>query len=353
MYVDDLCGVSFEESLESDLEVSGQIIRALTGPKSLAVHKDRQGRKIDWIGWGVDLDLGTVSVSRKNLLKCLHGFFFIDLEGYAAVSVIEKLASWCSRYSIILTSLKPLSVTLHGEHAGMQNRKVQKLLSLEAKVVCWIWRAFLILVALKPDCFARKIMSFKQLDSSFRVEYDASLTGLGIIISNKVDGKWSQIKVLSVVVPYALGGDPSFQNTMEFLAVALSVCVIRAMGYEQLGLDLIGDNTSSLSWAKYNRFRRGRSLRATLLFMRITSVFGMCINFAEHVAGESNSVCDALSRGMTAQELGFKNERLTSMVEFVWMDKFLDLCNPTKELLHSEINFMSFWIELSEFCSVL
>jgi len=165
--------------------------------------------------------------------------------------------------------------------------------------------------------------------------------------------KWSHIKVISLTVPYALNGDPGYQNTMEFLAVALSVCVIRAMGYDQLGLDLIGDNTTSLSWAKYNRFKRGRSLRTTLLFMRITSVFGMRINFADHLAGERNTVCDALSRGVTPQELGFIDESITSVEEFTWIGKFLDLCNPTQELLDSEKDFISFWVGLSEFCSEL
>ena len=134
----------------------------------------------------------------------MHGILFIDLEGYVVIKVIKKLASWCSRYSIILASLKPLSVSLHGEHAGIQNRKVQKLLSMEAKVVCWVWRAFLILIALKPDGFARKIMSFRNFDSWFRIEYDASLTGLGVIISTKVEQKWSHIKIISFMVPYEL-----------------------------------------------------------------------------------------------------------------------------------------------------
>ena len=353
MYVDDVCGVSSNHFLEEDIEKSGKVIIALTGSKSLAVHKDRRGRKVDWIGWGVDLDLESVNVSRKKLLKCLHGFFFTDLEDFVSIKVIEKLASWCSRYAIILPALKPLSVTLHGEHAGMRNRKAKKRLSSEAKLVCWIWRVFLILIALKPDVFSRKIMSFHNYASTIRVEYDASLTGLGLVISRKCEVNWINLKAGSLLVPYNLLGNSSFQNTMEFMAVALSVCIIRALGYSNFGLDLVGDNMSSLSWAKYNRFRRGRSLRATLLFMRVTSTFAMQINFAEHLAGESNVICDALSRGTTPLDLGFIHPESVSTFEFTWIDQFFRLCDPTLDLLHSENEFIEFWNGLSEFCALL
>jgi hypothetical protein len=353
MYVDDVCGVSRDEVLVEDLKESGLVITSLTGPKSIALHKDKSGRSVDWIGWGIDLDLQTVNVSKRNLLKCLHGFFFTDLDGLVSVKFIEKLASWCSRYSIILPSLKPLSVTLHGEHAGMRSREVQKRLSPEAKLVCWIWRVFLILIALQPGVYSRKIMSFKSFSSSMRVEYDASLTGLGLIISRKLEGDWITLKVLSIIVPYNLIGDSGYQNTMEFLAVTLAVCIIKALGFRDVGLDLIGDNTSSLSWAKYNRFKRGRSLRATLMFMRITSMYGININFADHLAGDFNIICDALSRGVSCQELGYTDEETITQQGFPWFKIFFELCNPLLDILLSENQFLDFWKDLSFFCDRL
>jgi len=42
-----------------------------------------------------------------------------------SAKVIEKLASWCSRYFMILPILKLLSVVVYEEHAGMVNRQVQ------------------------------------------------------------------------------------------------------------------------------------------------------------------------------------------------------------------------------------
>jgi len=350
MYVDDVCGVSRKEFLENDMELSKHVITSLTGPRSIALHKDRIGRCIDWIGWGIDLDLKMVNVSRKNLLKCLHGFFSVDLESNVSIKMIERWASWCSRYSIILPVLKPLTLILHGEHAGMVNRLVSKRLSVEAKLVCWIWRAFFILIAIKPEHFARPILSFKTFSSLFRVEYDASLAGLGLIIS-RLDGEdWKTFKVLAVKVPYLLRGDSSFQNTMEFMAVALAVCILRTLGYRDFGLDLIGDNMSSLSWAKYNRFKKGRSLRVVLLFMQVTILSGIRVNLAEHLSGEYNILCDALSRGTRAEELGYSDDLIISPMKCLWFDRFFHICNPLLETLTSESEFVDFWTDLTAFC---
>jgi len=61
MYVDDVCGVSRKELFENDMERSKHVITSLTGPtRSITLHKDRIGRCIDWIGWGIDLDLKIV-----------------------------------------------------------------------------------------------------------------------------------------------------------------------------------------------------------------------------------------------------------------------------------------------------
>ena len=179
----------------------------------------------------------------------------------------------------------------------MVNRMASKRLSIEAKLVCWIWRAFFILIAIKPEAFARHIRSFKSFNSLFRIEYDASLTGIGLVFFKLNEGDWKTFKVLSIDVPYLLEGDSGMQNTMDFMAIALPMCILKALGFRVFGVDLIGDNTSSLSWAKYNRFKKGRSLIVVLLFMHLTVFSGIRINFVEHVARVDNNVCDVLSRG--------------------------------------------------------
>jgi len=140
-----------------------------------------------------------------------------------SIKMIERWASWCSRYSIILPVLKPLTLILHGENVEMVNRLVSERLSIE--LIYWIWRAFFILIAIKPKHFARPILLIKIFSSLFRVDYDASLAGLGLFILRLDVEDWKAFKVLSVQVPYLLRGKSSFQNTMEFMEVALAFCI--------------------------------------------------------------------------------------------------------------------------------
>ena len=160
-YVDDFMAVSLSANVSSDMRIVGDFVTSLLGPNSINIKKDVISRHIDWIGWGINLDSMKVTVSRKNLLKCIHGLYFLDTEKAVTIKVIEKLASWCSRYSLVLQALKPLAATLHGEHAGWKKRNASKCLSPDAVLVIWIWRAFLTLIAIHPDIYARPILSFK------------------------------------------------------------------------------------------------------------------------------------------------------------------------------------------------
>ena len=110
-YVDDFMAVSLSANVSLDMKIVGDFVENLLGPNALNRKKDMVGRQIVWIGWGINLDTMMVTISRKNLLKCIYGFYFVDLEKAVTVKEIEKLASWSSRYSQVLRSLKPLSTT--------------------------------------------------------------------------------------------------------------------------------------------------------------------------------------------------------------------------------------------------
>jgi hypothetical protein len=71
MYVDDILGVTLKKWLEYDKECTYSICTNLLGPTAIAKHKWECGRRIDMIGWTVDLDISIVSIARKNFLKTL------------------------------------------------------------------------------------------------------------------------------------------------------------------------------------------------------------------------------------------------------------------------------------------
>jgi hypothetical protein len=65
------------------------------------------------IGYVIDLDLEVVSVAEKNLLKVVYGLSAVNFQEKVSVKMMQRFASWISRYSAICEILKPLSRAIY------------------------------------------------------------------------------------------------------------------------------------------------------------------------------------------------------------------------------------------------
>ena len=80
MYVDDIVGVSKRKELEHDLGAARRVCIELLGERAVQDEKtvstmDRD-RRVDVIGYTIDLDKQVVTISRRNLfLKAMHLLF--------------------------------------------------------------------------------------------------------------------------------------------------------------------------------------------------------------------------------------------------------------------------------------
>jgi hypothetical protein len=68
MYVDDIVGVCMASDVTEDLRRTRDICVNQLGPTSVADDKTECGRRMEVIGYMIDLDARRVSISRKNLL---------------------------------------------------------------------------------------------------------------------------------------------------------------------------------------------------------------------------------------------------------------------------------------------
>jgi hypothetical protein len=80
MYVDDLLAVSTHLTAARDMSQADEAITLLLGDKAVAKHKDESGRALDWIGWHIDLDNQSVTISRRNLMKTIYVFFCFHID---------------------------------------------------------------------------------------------------------------------------------------------------------------------------------------------------------------------------------------------------------------------------------
>jgi len=152
----------------------------------------------------------------------------------------------------------------------------------------------LVLLELDRATFSRPISSLPDRPGSFRICFDASLEGIGVVVKSPTG---VVVAALKAPAPFNLHGDSGFQNSMEFLAVTMGLALaVRALGVRSISFDIIGDNRSSLAWASTQRFRSGPSRSTALLFVSVCAVYDLAIASSEHIPGELNIVCDGLSR---------------------------------------------------------
>jgi hypothetical protein len=66
LYVDDINGVCFTTEVDEDLAATRRICTSLLGPGAVANEKTETGRRLDIIGYAVDLDNRRVSISWRR-----------------------------------------------------------------------------------------------------------------------------------------------------------------------------------------------------------------------------------------------------------------------------------------------
>ena len=187
MYEDDIIGICFVEDVAADIERVTKICSNLLGPYAIAPDKTEEGTRLEIIGYVVDLESMRVSIARKNFLSAIHGFLSVDLYGSTKLKTMQKLASWGSRYGRICRLMRPFCVALNRATMGRRDRYATFTLDEEARYAIRCWRAMLFLVGYDEAQFTRSLDSFNDRPTKDIIEFDASLTGAGILIYKSVN----------------------------------------------------------------------------------------------------------------------------------------------------------------------
>jgi len=182
-------------------------------------------------------------------------------------------------------------------------------------------------------------LSFTPSQPRLMLEYDASLTGIGILVNIlEIDGSEHPWKALLCKLPYNPQGNSSFQNSVEFIAIVLGFAGIAKSGVSGASIAIRGDNRSSLAWALKESFRSPRVRNAATVYTFIGIQFNIHTSDAVHIAGTSNVTTDGWSRGYTnPSDLGFRDQDMLFADNDPVLDKLLRLMDPT----HTALEFAS------------
>ena len=357
MYTDDIFGSCGIHQVESEKIICYKIVKDLLGEGGIVEggprDKYRSGREIVCIGWHFDLNKRVVGIARKNFVKVFNEFYQLDVEAPVSKRQVERLAGMASRYALVARQMRPFVHHLHRLKTRFRGAGRGTLVqwSLEATLDVFMWRAFLVLMALKPEKFWRKLESFRTRSWEVLLQYDSSLQGLGPVLSTKgVDGTLIPVRVASIITTYQLNGDSRYQNAMEFSSVVVAFLMMAELGMTSVPLKIVGDSIASETWCKKERFRSVVSRGAAAAFVALGVEFDFWIEETEFIAGKDNIMCDELSRrsekhpGKSAQQLALEwgfEERL------VWTEsgsdvrtELLAICDPTL-VMETEEQFIS------------
>jgi hypothetical protein len=199
--------------------------------------------------------------------------------------------------------------------------------------------------------FTRTLASFNPGLPKYIVEFDASLTGVGILLYQRVDGGEVCLGGAAVdITVLGFKGDSAFQNLAEYIGALVGILGLVHLGVHHEDLEMRGDSVTALTWAQTERARGVLVSNAAMIFTSVCIRYGMDVKTATHRSGEDNFRCDELSRlaesGLSARavmdDLGFTACRVLDLTESQSFRRLVELCSPGIEFVNEE-SFERFW----------
>lgn len=363
IYSDDTGWIGHIDDLQNDKAIIREIQTSLMGPNcieaDLLLSKDKEGRIIEFIGYTIDLDHLLVSLSRRNGNRTLYSFFSVDLNGTCDAKEMQKLGSLAERTSLIFNMMKPFVQELHnmGAYAAKRHRSI--LLSGGAKFVISLWRIILILMKLEPFSFTAKLESFIFKLSRIAIKHDACPTGISFAIYEIINGDHRNLNLNwfcgADIRKFKTKGDSSCQNTVEFISMTMGLVVLTMLGIKNAPIFVIGDSTTSLSWAEHRQFKSALCQRAAILFAILGLHSKNYINETEWIPGIDNINEDAMSRLFEEDPSQIPDaykpypKKRIFIEENEILNRCLNWCNPNAESLFLSNGTMS---NMDEFCAI-
>lgn len=360
MYVDDIIVISSKDFWERDRAVIRAFVRALLGPTAIAEDKadstDRphnpDNRSLDVLGWNIDLSTRMVSVAYKNQVRALHWFLEAGMASHLTLHVKERLCSLAERYSTVFTELRILMpdmyLLLGGKHRILPENRVPS--PPRSRLAILLWQVFLLASEVdrgRALPMGRPMSAFLSGPSDILIEFDGSLDGIGWRIFNVLSGTWISAAYMVVPSTHLPRRDPTYQNTMELTALSMALVHVFQLGFHACTVSFQGDSETVLCWSARERFPSQFAISCAAVFIATHSFADFRIGSATHIKGETNIVCDRLSRGdpagaLAAGDCGGDPHNFTALHPYT---SLLTLCKPVSAP-STFLEFVGLWSTL-------
>ena len=352
MYVDDGIIVCHRDDVVHTQNIIFTFVRNLLGNDAIETSKTKQGRQLDFIGYSVDMDSEVVMVAHNNLRKALYAFLNVDLEDGARVPVrqLQGLASLGSRYGYISHLMRPYVRTLYSSFIGRRNWG-HVILTSDTKRVIRLFRCLFVNLALQGTQFSRPFSSFESRPATWVCEYDASLSGIGIMWFQILpDGQESLVAYTSVdISSLGFGTNAAYQNTAEYIASLLCAHGMNLLGVGHEPVLHRGDSKTALAWVQRGTAKSDSAVHAGLLWGLFVMIHQSDVVGTLHLSHQANGRADILSRhGSWTEVIRLDRSQfggsLPTSARFLDLNcaHLLQLCNPSLPVDTDE-SFSSFF----------
>ena len=354
IYVDDTFGCCFRWQVKHDMGVVKEVIEELLGPRAIADEKSvAEARRIDIIGYDIDLNEQLVTINDRGLERAFYAFMSVDMRDMIEVRQMQRLASYSTRLTTVCPQFATFSRCLYQSYIGAaQNAKIH--VSMETRRAIQVARALISLMTAEENSMARPLGWWKPSQGCevMVVEFDASLTGIGVLFFQRAkNGTEYQVGRAALDIR-CLGfkGKPQFQNCAEFIAAVAGMRGVQMLRSRDASLPrrihMRGDSTAALHWVATNRFGSNQVLNAASVCILLSAEAELEIINVEHIAGEDNGRADYLSRlfddNRGADEAGGNKEKTPAPMVDLKMEELLRCCDPRVKC-ETEEEFTEFW----------
>ena len=215
----------------------------------------------------------------------------------------------------------------------------------------------LYLVSFDELWYTRRMESFLPEALEYIVEFDASLSGAGILwLRRQADGTEVALRGGAVSLRgLGFGSDSSFQNSAEYIGCTLGMAGLALLGIRDADIEIRGDSVAAFTWAKTERPRGQIVTKASIVFTLLIILFNLEVKRGVHISGVDNWRCDRLSRleesGRRVSEalkgMGMTETGVINLQENTQIQTLLACCDPRRGLEGEEV-FLGFWREVRD-----
>ena len=329
-YVDDLMAVSPQCTYTNDSERVDNAVQHLMGQGSIAPKKSEVDRKLEFLGWTIDLDARTITLCNRNLHKLIHALFSFGESDKVSVAHLQRIASLTSRAAILNRLMKPFTHELHTITSKYTQPHVRIQLTLLAQSDILMWRCFALILVANPRQLCRELESFRPTSPTYCFTYDASLWKVAVGLYSSTTGQ--MLSYAALALPFVVSNESRRQNTMEFIAIVFGLLLCWRLELTRFHYDLHGDSMSSLAWAKGDRTNSILARRSNIVFTTLSVHLDCQVATTEHVPGKLNIIMDGLSRDVDPSSLGLDPTLQYDAAQDKSIIQFLKLCDPDTSL---------------------